>query len=240
VTLVTAAGETVAEDIWIDDRRVAVVRPVAEGPWPGVVMLHEIFGLDDIVHRQAQGLASVGYLVYVPDLLGEGLKIVCMRALFRALASQTGRPFEVVEATRRELLRRPDSNGKAGVIGFCLGGGFALLLASRGFDASSVNYGMVPKDLDEVLAGACPIVASYGERDRLFAEVPRLEAGLVEHGIDHDVKTYPTAGHAFLNDADSGPALLRPLMKIAHVGPDPLASADAWQRIEAFFATHLR
>jgi carboxymethylenebutenolidase len=232
--------ETVADDISIDGRLVGVVRPVGDGPWPGIVMLHEIFGLDDIVRRQAERLAAVGYVVYVPDLLGDGLKIVCIRAVFRALMSQTGRPFDVIEATRQAILARPDSNGKAGVIGFCMGGGFALLLASRGFDASSVNYGMVPKDLDEVLVGACPIVASYGERDRLSKEVPRLEAGLVEHGIEHDVKTYPTAGHSFLNDADGGPVLLRPLMKIGHVGPEPVAAADAWERIEAFFAARLR
>jgi carboxymethylenebutenolidase len=232
--------QTVAEDISIDGRLVAVVRPVDEGPWPGVVMLHEVFGLDDIVRRQAERLAAVGYVVYVPDLLGDGLKILCVRAAFRALTSHTGRPFEVIEATRQQLLARPDSNGKVGVIGFCMGGGFALLLAARGFDASSVNYGMVPKELDEVLDGACPIVASYGERDGLFKQVPRLEAGLVTHGVEHDVKTYPTAGHAFLSDAEGGPVLLRPLMKIGHVGPDPVAAADAWERIETFFAARLR
>src|ERR1700712_1738713 len=137
--------ETVAEDISINGRLVAVVRPVDEGPWPGVVMLHEVFGLDDIVRRQAERLAAVGYVVYAPDLLGDGLKILCVRAAFRALTSRTGRPFEVIEATRQQLLARPDSNGKVGVIGFCMGGGFALLLAARGFDASSVNYGTVPK-----------------------------------------------------------------------------------------------
>jgi carboxymethylenebutenolidase len=232
--------QTVADDISIDGRLVAVVRPVGEGPWPGVVMLHEIFGIDDVVRRQAARLAAAGYVVYVPDLLGDGLKVVCIRAVFRALMSQSGRPFEVIESTRQEILARPDSNGKAGVIGFCMGGGFALLLASRGFDASSVNYGMVPKNLDEVLAGGCPIVASYGERDRLFKQVPRLEAALAEYGIDHDLKTYPTAGHAFLSDSAAGPALLRPLMKVAHVGPDPVAAADAWERIERFFANHLQ
>jgi carboxymethylenebutenolidase len=232
--------QTVVDDISIEGRLVAVVRPVDPGPWPGVVMLHEIFGLDDIVRRQAERLATVGYVVYVPDLLGDGLKIVCVRTVFRALIRRTGRPFEVVESCRQQILARPDSNGKAGVIGFCMGGGFALVLAARGFDASSVNYGMVPKDLDEVLAGACPIVASYGERDRLVNDVPRLEAALVRLGIGHDVKTYPTAGHAFLNDAAAGPVLLRPLMRVAHVGPDPVAAADAWERIEKFFAAHLR
>src|SRR6478672_8840108 len=128
VTLVAATWKTLAEDISIDGRLVAVVRPVEEGHWPGVVMLHEIFGLDDIVRRQAERLAAVGYVVYVPDLLGDGLRIVCIRSVFRALLSRTGRPFEVIESARQAILARPDSNGKVGVIGFCMGGGFALLL----------------------------------------------------------------------------------------------------------------
>jgi carboxymethylenebutenolidase len=53
----------------------------------------------------------------------------------------------------------------AGVIGFCMGGGFALLLSAEGYDAASVNYGMVPSDIDELAARAGPIVASYGGRD---------------------------------------------------------------------------
>ena len=55
----------------------------------------------------------------------------------------------------------------------------------------------------------------------------------------HDVKVYPTAGHAFLNDAEVGPRPLRPLFRVAGIGPDPAASRDAWQRIESFFAEHL-
>jgi len=57
---------------------------------------------------------------------------------------------------------------------------------------------------------------------------------LTSLGIEHDVKEYPTAGHAFLNDAAVGPRLLRPLFRVAGIGPDPQASADPWPRIEAF------
>lgn len=203
-------------------------------------MVHEIFGIDDVLRRQAERLASAGYLIFAPDLLGEGLRIRCIQRMFSSLTARSGRPFEVVEACREQLLADPASNGKAGVIGFCIGGGFALVLASHGFDASSVNYGPVPEDLDAALEGACPIVASYGGRDtRLAREVPRLEAALDKHDIPRDVQVYPSAGHSFLNDAAVGPVALRPLMKIAHVGPEPVAAADAWRRIEAFFAAHL-
>lgn len=230
---------TRSEDRSIDGRLVVITRPVDDGPWPGVVMLHEIFSIDDVLRRNADRLASAGYLVYAPDLFGDGFRLVCMVRAVRALIAQHGRPFEVIDTVRRQLAADPGCTGQVGVIGFCLGGGFALVTASRGFDAASVNYGPIPADIDDVMRGSCPVVASYGERDRLLKEVPRLESALVVNEIPYDLKTYHTAGHCFLNDEVNGPRLFRPLAKIFHVGPDPVAAADAWQRIEAFFAAHL-
>ncbi len=216
-----------------------VVRPEADGPWPGVVMLHEIFGIDDNLRLLAERLASAGYLVQAPDLLGDGTWLGCVRRVMQSMQAQQGRPFELIEAVRRNLTADPGCTGRVGVIGFCMGGGFALLTAARGFDAAAVNYGMIPKNVDEVLAGSCPMVASYGDRDRLRAAVPRLEQALQLNQAPYDLATYPTAGHSFLNPEQVGPRILQPLMKVAHVGPDPVAAAGAWQRIEAFFADHL-
>jgi carboxymethylenebutenolidase len=95
--------------------------------------------------------------------------------------------------------------------------------------------------MDQALAGACPIVASYGGRDRqLKGAAARLESALDRLGVVHEVKEYPQAGHGFLNDAQFGPRLVQPLFRVAGIGPDPEAAADAWQRIEAFFDTHLK
>jgi carboxymethylenebutenolidase len=69
--------------------------------------------------------------------------------------------------------------------------------------------------------------------------VPTLTAALRTHGVPHDVKIYPSAGHCFLNDTVNGPRLLRPLARFTSVGPEPVAAADAWHRIEAFFASTL-
>jgi carboxymethylenebutenolidase len=119
-----------------------------------------------------------------------------------------------------------------------MGGGFALLSASSGYAAAAVNYGQLPKDLDTVLAGACPIVGSYGGRDpALKGAAGRLESALDKAGVTHDVKEYPAASHAFLNDAETGPRPQRPLLRVAGIGPEP--ASDAWARIETFFATHL-
>ena len=233
--------DTVTEDLQRDGRRGVVVRPTAGGPWPGVVMVHEAWGLDDVLRRQAQRLAAAGYVVLAPDLFAEGSKLRCMISTFKAMRARAGLPFEIIRGSREQLLGDPQVNGKVGVIGFCMGGGFALLVASDGFDASSVNYGMVPEDVDEVLRGACPVVASYGGRDKqLVGQVPRLRAALEANEVPYDLEVYPTAGHSFLNDASNGPRLARPLLRLSHVGPDPVAAADAWRRIEAFFGEHLR
>ena len=70
-----------------------------------------------------------------------------------------------------------------------MGGGFALLLANRGYDASAVNYGMMPKDLDAVLEGACPIIGSFGAKDKqLTGATTKLELALTKKKIAHDIK----------------------------------------------------
>ncbi len=216
-----------------------LVRPEGDGPWPGVVMVHEALGYDDVMRRQAERLAEAGFLTLAVDLFSAGGgKVRCMISAFRALTRGSGKQFADIEAARQYLLESPDCTGKIGVIGFCMGGGFALLTASKGFDASSVNYGMMPRDLS-VLEGACPIVASYGERDQLAKVAGQLENELTPRSVVHDVKLYPKAGHSFLNDAETGPKLLRPIMRIAGVGPEPTAAADAWKRIDRFFHEHL-
>ena len=218
-----------------------VARPSTPGPWPGVVVVHEAWGLDDVARRQADRLAAAGYLALLPDLYSDGGALRCLKATFASLKAQRGRAFQDIEASRAWLAERADCTGRVGVIGFCMGGGFALLSATRGFQASSVNYGMLPEDADTALEGACPIVGSYGARDRgLKGASAALGATLSWLGVEHDVKEYPTANHSFLNDVPNGPLVLRPLLKVAGIGPDPVAAADAWQRIESFFARHLR
>lgn len=215
--------------------------PEGAGPWPGVVMIHEVFGLDEVMTRQAEHLARLGYLTLALDLYSDGGARRCLTTMFRAVASGTGRPFADVEAGRRWLAASPSCTGRVGVLGFCMGGAFALLCAPRGFDAAAVNYGQLPKDLDAALAGACPIIASYGGRDRsLRGAAARLEAALERADVAHDVAEYPSAGHSFLNDAMAGPGWLRPVLRVAGVRPDPEASVDAWARIDAFFGAHLR
>lgn len=217
-----------------------LVKPEGSGPWPGVVVIHEVFGLDEVMRRQTERLARAGYLALAVDLYSLGGMRRCVVKTMRAMSRGEGRAFDDIEIARQWLRRSTECNGKVGVIGFCMGGSFALVCASRGFDAASVNYGQLPKDLD-ALSRACPIVASYGRKDHSLKGVAsKLDSTLTAAGIDHDVKEYPRAGHAFLNDAMVGPIALRPLMLVMGIKPEPDAAKDAWVRIEEFFAAHLR
>ncbi|HSU35373.1 MAG TPA: dienelactone hydrolase family protein [Propionibacteriaceae bacterium] len=234
---------TVTSDSTTGDRLTVLTRPAEPGPWPGVVMIHEAWGIDDVLRRQAERMASLGYVVLAPDLLGEGSWLRCMRRAMKAYRARSGKPFELIETCRQQLVDDPDCTGQVGVIGFCMGGGFALLSARTGFGASAINYAPVPDDVDALARDFCPMVVSYGGRDRIASSVPALTAALRNHSVPHDVEVYPNAGHCFLNDAYNGPWAMRtvllPLVKLSHVGPEPEAAADTWRRIEAFFAEHL-
>jgi carboxymethylenebutenolidase len=118
-----------------------------------------------------------------------------------------------------------------------------LLAPSHGFAASSVNYGTVPKDADQVLRGACPIIGSFGAKDRsLRGAAKRLEHALSVLGVAHTVKEYPDAGHSFLNNHDRAdvPTLFTVMGKLTGAGYHEPSAQDARQRIASFFNTHLK
>jgi carboxymethylenebutenolidase len=216
-----------------------LARPVVgPGPWPAVVVVHDAFGLTDVAREHADRLAAAGYLALVPDLFTRGGMMRCVRVTFTALMQGSGAAFDDLDAARRWLVSRNDCTGRIGVIGFCMGGGFALMTASRGYAAAAPNYGRLPQDLS-VLDGACPIVASYGGRDfGLKGAAEQLATALRERGISHDIKEYPAAGHSFMDRFDTG--AFTPLLKVAGLGYHYASAEDAWSRILRFFEEHLR
>lgn len=226
-------------------RRAYLATPVPTrldpGPWPGVVVVHEATGPTDDMQEQCDWFAAAGYLALMPDLYHGRSMVRCVKGTVRQLFAQRGPVFDQLESARAYLAGRDDCTGAVGVAGYCLGGGFALLLAGRGgYDAGAVNYGPLPPNLDEVLAGSCPLVASFGGRDRsLRGARATLTAAAERAGVPLDVREYPAARHAFIS-RNVVPSPLTTIGKLFGVGYDHDSAAEAKRRILAFFDEHLR
>ena len=101
-----------------------------DGPWRGVVVLRDGFGIDQAVREQADWLAGAGYLAVSVDQCFWGRPSVCLLRMFRDLRAGRGQTFEQVDTARMWLACRHGCSGRFGVIGFCATGGFALLVAA--------------------------------------------------------------------------------------------------------------
>lgn len=223
-----------------------LTRPDGEGPWPGVVVIHDALGMTEDTKRQTEWLAEAGFLAIAPDLFHWGGTMRCLFSTIRDVLRQSGRSYDNIETARSHLAGLPDCTGKVGIIGFCMGGGFAALMAPKrfGFDVSSINYGNPPKDAMAYLADACPVVGSFGAKDKsLTNAATEFETIFTTHGIPHDIKEYADAGHSFMNDHSetSIPFVFR-LMGGMTGGTThhPASEADARKRIIAFFKEHLK
>jgi carboxymethylenebutenolidase len=216
-----------------------LAEPPSHEPAPGVLVLHDVFGMSQDLRDQAHWLAAAGFLALGVNLYHRGGMLLCIRQVIRDLMARTGAAFDDVEAARQWLTADPGCTGRVGVIGFCMGGGFALLLISgHGFDAASVNYGgPLPKDFDDFLNAACPVVGSYGGLAKWEQGVAdQLREKLDRALIPNDCKEYADAGHAFMSHQGSW---VMKLLRFAGIGYDDAATQDARRRIIEFFHLHL-
>jgi carboxymethylenebutenolidase len=204
--------------------------PDGAGPFPGVVIIHEIFGLNDNIRDIARRFARAGYAALAIDLFSGRNRVACMFRIFNGIMfhsvdnSIVGELRAAIDYLRAQT--EVDSK-RIGVIGFCMGGSYALQLsiADDKLRAASVFYGQNPKPL-EAVAKACPIVGNYPEKDFTANAARELEPMLEKYNVPHDIKIYPGAQHSFFNDQ--------------RANYNAEAAADAWQRTLIFFEKYLK
>lgn len=203
--------------------------PGGPGPNPGLVVIHEIYGLNADIRGVADRFAGAGYAALAVDLFANRARAVCMARFLAGLLRGSTSSYGVADlrTALTYLQDRPEVDAaRCGAVGFCLGGGLALFWACGDDRLRSIApfYGLNPRPL-EAVRRLCPVVGSYPEKDYTAPAGRRLDAALDEYGVPHDIKVYPGARHSFFN-RDSR----------FH---DPAASADAWERMLTFFAGHL-
>jgi carboxymethylenebutenolidase len=208
------------------------------GPRPGLLLIYEAFGMTAEMARVARDLAAEGWSVLIPDLFARGRKPLCVASCLKAVATGQGVPLDDLEAARRWLAGLPEVDGeRIGVVGFCMGGGFALLLAMSGrYRASAPFYGQAPREMP----ASCPVVASYGGRDLFLRKDPGvLRRNLERLGVPHDLKTYPDVGHSFFTHQPNRVLEMVGPYTPLRLGYDEPSARDAHERMVAFFRQHL-
>lgn len=214
--------------------------PAGTGPWPAVVVVQDVLGMTADLRRTAERLADNGYLTLVPGLYGRGPKIKCMLSTMYAAVVGRGSAQQAIIAARDHLLADARCTGKVGLVGFCMGAQFVVQLSPGGlFDASAPNYGVLPRDL-EPLKESCPVVASFGAKDRIVprGSAARLESALAEGNVPRDIKEYPNVGHSFMNDWRLPPAM-RKIESAVGLSYFADEAESAWKRMTDFLEKHL-
>lgn len=215
------------------------LRPDTANPYQaGVIVIHDIFGYTEDIERIGRRLAENGYPVLIPDLYDlPGSKPLCVVKTLKAHETGQGQGFEQLEACRQWLLAQEEEPvTQVGVMGFCMGGRFAVLYASRApVQVVAPFYGGIPKDAG-ALKGICPAVGGWGRTDLIYGgHGDRLASHLDALGVPHDIKTYDNVGHSFMNNHQTFA-----FKKLGGLPPmrakyDATAAEDSWQRVLVFF-----
>jgi carboxymethylenebutenolidase len=218
------------------------------GTHPGVVIVHDVWGLSELYREFARRLAQAGFAALALDLYRREVKIANPGEWMRALSDPA--VLEDVQAAIDFLRADPAvGGGGVGVAGFCIGGTYALLAACacRGLAAAVSFYGILSyqhgilssPDLDPVKKPRdplhaigdlrCPLLGIFGDSDEFIplGDVKQLEGSLARGAVASEVRVYPDCGHAFLNE--TRPQAFR---------PEP--AVDAWQRMLDWFGRYLR
>lgn len=206
-----------------------LARPDGSGPFPAVIVIHEIYGLNDNIREIAVQFAEQGYAALAVDLFSNRNRMVCMMQIVHGMMIRplNNSMLDDLKSAIAVLQKQPHVDAdRIGTVGFCMGGAYALQLAitDKGMKAASVFYGANPKPL-EAVAEACPIIGSYPDKDFTAKAARELESSLTKYNVPHDIKIYDNTQHSFYNRQ-------RTPFEVD-------ASKDAWKRMLSFFEKHL-
>ena len=204
--------------------------PYGAGPFPAVIIIHEIYGLNDNIKEIARRFASEGYTALAVDLFAGRNRMVCMTRFMGGmfLNSLDHGAIHDLKAALDYFSGQPFVDPqRVGAIGFCMGGGFAIAWACTDprLKVIAPFYAANPRPL-EAARRLCPVVGSYPDPDFTTAQAQKLDEFLDTCDVPHDIKIYPGAKHSFFNDQN--PQAF-----------NPQAAADAWDRTLAFFNQQL-
>jgi carboxymethylenebutenolidase len=201
-------------------------------PLPGLIVIHEWWGLNDNVRAMADRLAGEGYIVLAVDLYGGQTAATPGEAqvLMRQVVENSAPAQENIRRAL-EFLQSVGGAPKVGSLGWCFGGGWSLNAAMalpEELDAAVIYYGHVTDSEERLQAIQAPILGLFGAEDQGIPVdlVRRFEAALDTLGKDHEIHVYPGADHAFANPTG------------ANYNRD--AAEDAWQRSLDFLAQNLK
>lgn len=218
----------------------------------GLIIVHEIWGLNDHIKDVAGRFAAEGYLSLAPDLLsGTAMEPFTDPGLYERIQNTSTRdeaqkemgallaPMhspEFMQATVAKLeacfawlADQPETNGRVAALGFCFGGTFtfALAVSEPRLSAAVPFYGNADQSEEELARIKCPVLAFYGEQDtNLVSQLPQLEVRMQAAKVRFEAKVYPDTGHAFFND--SSPARY-----------NQRAAEDSWKRTLVFLQANL-
>lgn len=209
-----------------------LVLPESGGKHPAMLVIHEWWGLNDWVKEQARRLAEQGYVALAVDLYRGQVAYDPSLAHELMRGMPQDRAVRDLKGAFDYLAARQDVNKeKIGSVGWCMGGGFSLLLAvdEPRLAACVVNYGSLPTDSADLQKIQAPVLGNFGAEDRGIppSAVEAFERAMRAANKSIDVKVYPDAGHAFENPNNK-------------LGYREVAAGDAWKRTLTFLDHNLK
>ncbi|HEX6983087.1 MAG TPA: dienelactone hydrolase family protein [Balneolaceae bacterium] len=202
----------------------------ASGGLPGIIVIHEWWGLNDNIRMMADKLASKGYAALAVDLYNG--KVAESPDSAKVYAGSVQKDDAIDNLTQAyDFLTRKQAERNIGVIGWCFGGGWSLQTAlahPEKIDATVIYYGRLVTDAGQLEKLEMPVLGIFGAKDEGIPpeQVKAFEAALNEAGVTNSIHIYEGAGHAFANP--SGTRYQKE------------AAKDAWQKTVAFLEEHLK